>query len=245
MKTDRFPVKKSIALLLDPDKSDRKSLKAILKTAVECQTDYILAGGSLTFTGIDILIKSIKKECDIPVVLFPGNLLQLSKKADAILLLSLISGRNPELLIGNHVLAAPYLKDIKDKLISTGYILISCGTRTSVEYMSQTEAIPCEKTDIIIATALAGEMLGMKMIYLEAGSGAMKPVPLNVIKSVRENISIPLTVGGGLQTKQEIKESFSAGADMIVVGNGVEKDPRLLAEACQIRDEFRCKKYPF
>lgn len=245
MKTDKFPVKKSIALLLDPDKADRKSLKAILKTAVQSQTDYILAGGSLTFTWIDILIKSIKKECDIPVVLFPGSLLQLSREADAILLLSLISGRNPELLIGNHVLAAPYLKDIKERLISTGYILISCGTRTSVEYMSQTEAIPCDKTDIIVATALAGEMLGMKMIYLEAGSGAMKPVPLTVIKSVRENITVPLAVGGGLRTKQEIKDSFSAGADMIVLGNGVEKDPRLLVEACQIRDEFRCKKYPF
>jgi putative glycerol-1-phosphate prenyltransferase len=245
MKTDNFPVKKSIALLLDPDKADKQSLAEILKIAAENQTDYILAGGSLTFTGIDLLIQSIKEECNIPIILFPGNLLQLSLEADAILLLSLISGRNPELLIGNHVLAAPYLKDIKDKLISTGYILINCGTKTSVEYMSQTEAIPCDKTDIIIATALAGEMLGMKMIYLEAGSGAMKPVPLNVIKSVRENISIPLAVGGGLKTKKEIKETFSAGADMIVLGNGVEKDPQLLIEACKIRDEFRCKKYPF
>jgi geranylgeranylglyceryl phosphate synthase family protein len=245
MKTDKFPVKKSIALLLDPDKSDKKSLRSVLKTAVESQTDYILAGGSLTFTGIDGLIKSVKKECDIPVVLFPGNLLQLSREADAILLLSLISGRNPELLIGNHVLAAPYLKDIKDKLISTGYILINCGARTSVEYMSQTEAIPCDKTDIIVATAIAGEMLGLKLIYLEAGSGALKPVPLTAIRSVRENISIPLVVGGGLRTKEEIKETFSAGADLIVLGNGVEHDSGLLKEACKIRDEFRCKKYPF
>ncbi len=245
MKTVNFPVKKSIALLLDPDKADRKSLTVILKTAEESKTDYILAGGSLTFTGIDLLIRYVKEECDIPVILFPGNLLQLSREADAILLLSLISGRNPELLIGNHVLAAPYLKDIKDKLISTGYILINCGTKTSVEYMSQTEAIPCDKTDIIVATAIAGEMIGMKMIYLEAGSGAKKPVPFIVIKSVRDNISVPLAVGGGLRTKQEIKETFSAGADMIVLGNGVENDPQLLIDACVIRDEFRCKKYPF
>jgi putative glycerol-1-phosphate prenyltransferase len=245
MRTDKFPARKSIALLLDPDKADKKSLAAILKTAVESQTDYILAGGSLTFTAIDLLIRSIKEECSIPVILFPGNLLQLSHEADAVLLLSLISGRNPELLIGNHVLAAPYLKDIRAKLISTGYILINCGTKTSVEYMSQTDAIPCDKTDIIIATALAGEMLGMKMIYLEAGSGAMKPVPPIVIKSVRENISVPLAVGGGLRTKKEIKDTFSAGADMIILGNGVEKNPQFLIEACGIRDSFRCKKYPF
>jgi putative glycerol-1-phosphate prenyltransferase len=239
MKTDNFPVKKSVALLLDPDKIQEESLSIILAFASESKTDYILAGGSLTFTGIDHLIRSVKEKCNIPVILFPGNLLQLSHEADAILLLSLISGRNSELLIGNHVLAAPYLKDIKNKLISTGYILINCGTKTSVEYMSQTEAIPSDKTDIVVATALAGEMLGMKLIYLEAGSGAMKPVPVTVIKSVRENISIPVAVGGGLKSEKEIEETFSAGADLIILGNGCEENPQLMIDACKIRDKFR------
>jgi phosphoglycerol geranylgeranyltransferase len=238
MKTDNFPVKRSVALLLDPDRAQGGSLTSTLEIASGCRTDYILAGGSLTFTGIEKLIRSVKETCKIPVILFPGNLLQLTHEADAILLLSLISGRNPELLIGNHVLAAPYLRDIKDKLISTGYILINCGTKTSVEYMSQTEAIPCEKTDIVVATALAGEMLGMKLIYLEAGSGASKPVPVNVIKSVRENISIPIAVGGGLKSTKEIEETFAAGADMIILGNGVEQNPELLIDACKIRDRF-------
>jgi putative glycerol-1-phosphate prenyltransferase len=239
MNFDNFPVKKSVGLLLDPDKTDDNTLKKILKIASESKTDYILAGGSLTFTNIDQLIRSVKEFCDIPVILFPGSLLQLSHKADAILLLSLISGRNPELLIGNHVLAAPYLKDIRSKLISTGYILVNCGTKTSVEYMSQTEAIPYDKTDIVVATALAGEMLGMKMIYLEAGSGAMRPIPGNIIQAVKENVKIPIAVGGGLRTGKEIKETYSAGADLIILGNGVEKDSGLLIDACRIRDSLK------
>jgi putative glycerol-1-phosphate prenyltransferase len=239
MITDNFALNKSIALLLDPDKAKGESLKTILKIASDYKTDYILAGGSITFSRIDLLIRSIKEECNIPVILFPGNLLQLSHDADAIFLLSLISGRNPELLIGNHVLAAPYLKDIREKLISVGYILINCGTKTSVEYMSQTEAIPSEKTDIVVATALAGEMIGMKMIYLEAGSGAANPVPVPVIKAVRENISVPLAVGGGLRSKKEIEETFEAGADLIILGNGCEQNPQLLIDACKIRDSYK------
>jgi putative glycerol-1-phosphate prenyltransferase len=173
------------------------------------------------------------------VILFPGNLLQLSLEADAILLLSLISGRNPELLIGNHVLAAPFLKDVKNRLISVGYILIDNGMKTSVEYMSQTDPVPADKPEIIVATALAGEMLGLKMIYLEAGSGARKPVNAAIIRSVRENISIPLVVGGGLRENKEIEETFLAGANLVVLGNGCEKNPRLLADACKIRDSLR------
>ncbi|HUX59597.1 MAG TPA: geranylgeranylglyceryl/heptaprenylglyceryl phosphate synthase [Bacteroidales bacterium] len=239
MKIKSFPAKKSIALLLDPDKAKGDSLQNILKVAEDNNTDYILAGGSLTFNSIDNLIDAVRRLCSIPVILFPGNLLQLTHKADAILLLSLISGRNPELLIGNHVIAAPYLKDIKDKLVPVGYILVSCGTKTSVEYISQTEAIPSDKPEIAIATALAGEMLGLRMIYLEAGSGAGKPIPLSFIKTVRKNISIPLAVGGGITDRNEVKEIFNAGADLIILGNGCEKDPDLLANACRIRDEFR------
>jgi len=236
MKTDNFPVYRSIGLLLDPDKSDGESLRAILQIAEESKADYILTGGSLTFNSIDILIDKVKAICSIPVILFPGNLLQLTHRADAVLLLSLISGRNPEHLIGNHVTAAPYLKDIRDKLISVGYILINCGMRTSVEYISQTEAIPSDKPEIAVATALAGEMLGLRMIYLEAGSGAEKHVPLNLIKSVRENVSIPLAVGGGIKNKNEVRDIFDAGANLIILGNGCEKNPGLLTDACRIRD---------
>jgi len=238
MNLSNFPGNKSIALLLDPDKARGQVLQDILKTANESKTDYIFAGGSLTFTGIDNLLDEIRKLSSIPVVLFPGNLLQLTLKADIILLLSLISGRNPELLIGNHIIAAPHLKNVREKLVSVGYILISCGNKTSVEYISQTEAIPCDKPEIAIATALAGEMLGLQMIYLEAGSGAVNPVPLNLIKAVRQNISIPLAVGGGIKNKDEIENIFNAGADLIILGNSCEKNPELLIEACRIRDKF-------
>lgn len=234
-----FPEKKSIALLLDPDKAKGDSLIRILEIANQCGTDYIFAGGSLTFNNIDSLLDDIRKNTSIPIVLFPGNLLQLTLKADRILLLSLISGRNPELLIGNHVIAAPFLKNIREKLISTGYILIGNGHRTSVEYISQTESIPADKPEIAVATALAGEMLGMKMIYLEAGSGAASHVPVSLIKAVRQNITIPLTVGGGLRSKEHVAEVYNAGADLIVLGNSVEKNPELLIEACKIRDKVR------
>jgi phosphoglycerol geranylgeranyltransferase len=235
---NNFITKKSIALLIDPDKSDNDFLSDLIKIASEFKTDYIMVGGSLTFSGTDELIRAIKEKCSIPVILFPGNLLQLSVNADIVLLLSLISGRNPELLIGNHVIAAPFLKGIKDKVISAGYILINCGTKTSVEYMSQTEAIPADKTEIAVATAMAGEMLGLKMIYLEAGSGATYPVPLQMIKSVKENLNIPLIVGGGIRNNNKIYDIFNAGADMIVLGNSCEQNPSLLMEACKIRDTF-------
>jgi phosphoglycerol geranylgeranyltransferase len=239
MNTHSFPAEKSIGLLLDPDKATGDSLVKILGIATESRTDYIFVGGSITFNSIDKLIEKIRDLCSIPVILFPGNLLQLTLKADKILLLSLISGRNSELLIGNHVIAAPYLKNAKDKLLPVGYMLISCGNRTSVEYISQTESIPADKPDIAVATALAGEMLGLKMIYLEAGSGASITVPVNIVKAVRENVSIPVTVGGGIKTAIEVEDLFNAGADMIILGNGVEKNPQLLVDACIIRNTLR------
>ncbi len=239
MKRDTFPKNISIGLLLDPDKSRGESLRNILSIAEDSHTDFILTGGSLTFNSIDDLIGEVRKYTSIPVVLFPGNLLQLSHKADIIMLLSLISGRNPELLIGNHIIAAPYLKTVKEKLISVGYILINCGSMTSVEYISQTDAIPSDKPEIAVATALAGEMLGLGMIYLEAGSGAAKPVPANIVKAVRENVSIPIAVGGGIRNKKDIEEIFNAGADTIILGNGCEKNPDLLRDACRVRDKLK------
>ncbi|MBP7730592.1 MAG: geranylgeranylglyceryl/heptaprenylglyceryl phosphate synthase [Bacteroidales bacterium] len=236
---DLVPFEKSVALLLDPDKASGKVFENIIEIAVSFKADYILTGGSITFNKIDYFINCIKNRCTIPVILFPGSLLQLTTKADGIYFLSLISGRNPELLIGNHVIAAPYLREIKDRVVPVGYMLISCGSRTSVEYMSQTEPIPPDKTDIIIATALAGEMLGMKMVYLEGGSGAKSPVPASVIRAVKENVSIPVIVGGGLKNVKHVQDAFESGADMIVIGNGCEKRPALLAEACKVRDLFR------
>ena len=236
MKSDKFPRSNSIALLLDPDKAGNDSLPEILKIAAGCNADYIMVGGSLTFNSVDKLIESVRELCSIPVVLFPGNLLQLSRKADYILLLSLISGRNPELLIGNHVIAAPFLRETGKEIVPTGYILISCGARTSVEYISQTEAIPSNKPELVVATAMAGEMLGLRMIYLEAGSGASTHIPAGIISAVRKNISIPLAVGGGIKNKKEVEAVFRAGADLIILGNGCEQDPELLADACRVRD---------
>jgi phosphoglycerol geranylgeranyltransferase len=235
---DNFPGNKSVALLLDPDKVPAQGLRNILNIATGCKTDYIFAGGSITFSSIDILIESIRASCSIPIVLFPGNLLQLSLKADAILLLSLISGRNPELLIGNHVIAAPYLRSVKEKLISVGYILVGCGKKTSVEYISQTEAIPADKSDLVVATALAGEMLGFHMVYLEAGSGASNPVPPAIIRAVKESVSVPLAVGGGLKSSEDVSNAFNAGANLVILGNGCEKNPGLLEKACQVRDNL-------
>lgn len=231
--------KKKVALLLDPDKIKPENINNLLNTAIEANTDYILIGGSLTANHPDGLIKIIKEKCEIPVIVFPGSLLQLSDKADAILLLSLISGRNADLLIGNHVIAAPFLKKVDSQIISVGYILINCGTQTSVEYISQTSGIPADKIDISVATAVAGEMLGLKLIYLEGGSGADHPVPTQIVSEVKKNISIPLVVGGGLKTAKDISGAFDAGADIIVLGNGCEKNPSLLINACQIRDQYK------
>jgi putative glycerol-1-phosphate prenyltransferase len=230
--------KKYTALLLDPDKTAGRDLQNLLRIAEECRVNYIFAGGSITYRQIDPFLEFIRENSSVPIVLFPGNLLQLSLKTDFILFLSLISGRNPELLIGNHVIAAPWLREIKEKVIPTGYILINCGSRTAVEYMSQTEAIPSEKTDIIVATALAGEMLGLKMIYLEGGSGADHPIPKSAIKEVKNNISVPLVVGGGIRSAANANDAFEAGADMIVIGNGCEKRPELIKEVCAVRDFF-------
>jgi putative glycerol-1-phosphate prenyltransferase len=238
------PFKKSIGLLLDPDKSKDEYLSRIIEAANQGKADYILVGGSLSSNSIDDLIEKVKSHTSIPVILFPGNLLQLSNKTDIIFFISLISGRNPELLIGSHVIAAPFLKKQKEKVISVGYILIGCGNRTAVEYMSQTDPIPADKPEIAAATALAGELLGLKMIYLEAGSGCLNHVPVKVITAVKETISIPLIVGGGIRTENEIEEVYMAGADMIILGNGCEQNPELLLKACSIRDQFRKKQFP-
>ncbi len=221
--------KKKIAVLLDPDKLRLKQLEATLEIAQTAGVDYFFIGGSLVVNNmLDQLLERIREYCSIPMLLFPGNSFQLSYRADALLFLSLISGRNAELLIGQHVISAPFLKMSPLEIISTGYMLIDGGVTTSVQYMSNTSPIPANKADIAVCTALAGEMLGLKMIYLEAGSGAKNPVPAPMIEAVSGAISVPLIVGGGIRTPEAAKAAFLAGADLIVVGNAIEQDPSLI-----------------
>ena len=230
--------RKVVAQLIDPDKAGDELLVQAAAYAGEAHVDLFLVGGSLTNVPVADVIRRLRQLTRIPIILFPGNLTQLTVEADAIFLLSLISGRNPELLIGNHVIASPYLKHIRDTVIPVGYILVDCGGSTSVEYMSQTPPMPCDKHDIAVATALAGEMLGMKAIYLEGGSGAARPVSTGIISAVRSELRIPLITGGGLDNADKISDAFRAGADMVVTGNGCENNPMLIGEACRVRDSF-------
>lgn len=225
--------KKLFALLIDPDNHSEKSLLEVIEHANSSQVDMILIGGSLLNNHIDHSAALIKKNTKIPLLLFPGSPLQITSNADGILLLSLISGRNPDLLIGNHVIASAYIKRSKLEVIPTGYILIDGGKSTSVEYMSNTRPIPAEKTDIAIATAMAGEMLGLKLIYLEAGSGARNHVTYDLISGVKQNINIPLIVGGGIKTEADIEQTIKAGADIIVIGTAIEQNPEILKKLVQ------------
>lgn len=227
-----------LVMLIDPDKHDEASLLTTLETANKFPPDFILVGGSLVSKSINRVIETIKKVTQFPVFLFPGNLLQLCEQADGILLLSLISGRNPEYLIGNHVLAAPFIKSSGMEVISTGYILVETGTKTAVEYMSNTVAIPAGKIDIVVSTAIAGEMLGMKMIYLEGGSGADQPVNKKLIIEVKKHIKVPLIIGGGIRTAEQAGDAYKAGADIVVIGNVLEENPALLENFVNARDSF-------
>jgi phosphoglycerol geranylgeranyltransferase len=227
-----FSVKKGqkqLAVLVDPDKADEQQLLILSHLAAEKAIDYFFVGGSLLVNnGLDNCIKVLKDNSDTPVILFPGNTMQISYKADAILFLSLISGRNPEMLIGRHVVAAPYLKLSNLEVIGTGYMLIESGKPTAVSYMSNSNPIPADKNDIAICTAMAGEMLGLKLIYMDAGSGAINPVSESMINNVRQNINLPLIIGGGITTPELASKAATAGADIIVIGNGAEKDPSII-----------------
>ena len=226
---------KKFALLIDPDKHTDISLVKTLSLAGKAAIDFILVGGSLVSGPIDHTVDIIKSASHLPLILFPGSLLQLSEKADGILLLALISGRNPDYLIGNHVLAAHYLKKSGLEIIPTGYILIDGKSVSSVQYISNTRPIPVEKPDIVVATAIAGEMLGHKLIYLEAGSGADRRVSEKVIAEVKKNITIPLMVGGGIRTPEDVLNLYNAGADIVVVGSAAEEDPEILAKMAEVK----------
>ena len=221
--------RKKLAVLIDPDKPSDAQILSMVKKANAADVDFFFVGGSLLVTdSLDHCIRLIKEHSKIPVLIFPGNSLQISKYCDGFLLLSLISGRNPEMLIGRHVIAAPYLKLYGNEIIPTGYMLIDSGKATSVTYMSDTTPIPHDKDDIAVCTALAGEMLGLKLIYLEAGSGAAMPVSTSMISKVRQMVGLPLIVGGGIRTPEMAAEAAKAGADVIVIGTAFEKEPELL-----------------
>ncbi len=230
--------KKAFIWLIDPDKCEHAYLSTQLSVAGETGVDLIFVGGSLITNHVDDLIAEIKSSVDIPVVLFPGSPLQLSSSADAVLLLSLISGRNAEYLIGNHIVAAPFLRKSGLEIIPTGYMLINGGQQTSVSYMSNTQPIPADKPDIALATAMAGEMLGLKVIYLDAGSGAQNPVSSKMIASIASVIKLPLMVGGGIRTSADVRNAYHSGADAVVVGNATENNHSRLRELVAERDRF-------
>lgn len=221
--------KKQFAVLIDPDKTQGKKISDLAAISTQCAVDYFLVGGSLLANGnFHHCIEILKNNCDIPVIIFPGNARQIDGKADALLFLSLISGRNADLLIGNHVIAAPFIKEQNLEAIPTGYILVDSGNYTAVQYMSNTLPVPADKSEIAACTAMAGEMLGMKLIYMDAGSGAQKPIIESMISEVKNNIAIPLIIGGGIINAKQAEGACKAGADIIVVGNSIEKDRTLI-----------------
>ena len=222
--------RKRLAILIDPENTNhRDNLAELMEVASQSRVDYVFVGGSLvTHNRMDEVVSAIKSNSELPVVLFPGGLNQISAHADAILFLSLISGRNPEFLISKQVAAAPLVKKIGLTAIPTGYLLI--GTTSSASYMSNTTPIPYHKSDIAKATALAGEMMGQQVIYLDAGSGAPEPVRAEMINEVRKTITVPLIVGGGITCFDEAYTALEAGADILVVGNATEKDPQTIKE---------------
>lgn len=229
---DRIQHGPMLALLLDPDKVTGFNGEALLDSVAKSNVDLILVGGSLLFNDVGSLVDAIKARTSTPVVLFPGLSSHFTPKADAVLFLSLLSGRNPDFLIGNQVHAAVPILRSGVEAISTAYILIDGGSKTSVEYMSNTKPIPSNKCDIALATAAAAQLLGFKMVYLEAGSGAQHHVSAKIIATVKENITLPVIVGGGIKSIRALNEVLDAGADIVVVGTAFEDDPLLIDSFC-------------
>jgi len=230
--------KKMLALLVDPDKFFDSLIKNRILSVDSNHIDFVFVGGSLVNSSVENCIVELKAHFNCPIVLFPGNPSQVTNMADCMLYLSLISGRNSEFLIGQHVISAVSVKNIGIETIPTGYILIDGGNITSVQYISNTMPIPNGKSDICTSTAIAGELLGLKMIYLEAGSGASKIVSPEMIKSVAENIQIPIIVGGGIRDKQNAQSIYTAGADIIVIGTAAEENNSVIKQISSVRDYF-------
>jgi putative glycerol-1-phosphate prenyltransferase len=227
--------RKHFAVLLDPDNLTETSCLNLIQLTASYPVDFFFVGGSLITTDNQAdIIRLLKQHTATPVILFPSNSQHIDNQADGILLLSLISGRNPDFLIGQHILSAPTLKASKLNIYPTGYMLIDTGRQTTASYMSGTTPIPYDKPAIAACTAMAGELLGMRYIYLDGGSGAHKPVSVEMIAAVREAVEIPVIVGGGINTTEKAQDALEAGADVIVVGNHIEKNPGFLAEVSNL-----------
>ncbi|MBP93149.1 MAG: geranylgeranylglyceryl/heptaprenylglyceryl phosphate synthase [Flavobacteriaceae bacterium] len=223
--------KKILAVLIDPDKIAIKHIPSFIGKVNKSVANYVFVGGSdVAEQQTEIVVQTIKKHTRLPIVLFPGDITQITNQANALLFLSLISGRNPDYLIGKHVEAVSKLKDSNLEIISTGYVLIENGKQTAVQRVTETVPLQNNNIQLIADTAKAGELLGMKLIYLEAGSGALQPVSKEIIKKVKTNISIPLIVGGGIRNLKQLKQAYQAGADLVVIGTAFENDESFFDE---------------
>ncbi len=222
---------KSLAVLIDPDSIKTASISQLVKLAENASVDFFFIGGStVTYEQMDEVVTALKSLTKIPLIIFPGSTSQLHPDADALLYLSLISGRNPEYLISKHIESIPFIRTHNIEVVPTGYVLVDGGNRSSVAYISQTEPIPVVCEDIILNTALAGQYLGMQLIYLEAGSGAVNHIPISVVKKAAGELNVPLIVGGGIRDPHTAQALCNAGADLIVIGNALEKEPELLTD---------------
>ncbi len=231
--------RKLFVVLIDPDKTNSNALTGIIQKAEKAGVDLFFVGGSLMMENeLARCLDTIRAKSDIPSILFPGNPIQLNDKADALLFLSLISGRNSEFLIGNHVIAAPFLKQSSLEIMPTGYMLIDGGAPTTVSYISNTFPIPADKPEIAMATAIAGEMLGLKLLYMDAGSGAKNAITPEMIALVRKAVDLPIIIGGGIRTTEQAAQAAEAGADIIVVGNQLEENPELVYEMAKVVHSF-------
>lgn len=229
--------KKSLAVLIDPDSLSKKVLEQQMMDAIDANVDYFFIGGSMiTDDCLDETLSFLKDNTSIPIVIFPGSVYQINEKADAILFLSLISGRNADLLIGKHVLAAPMIKKSGIEVLPTGYMLIDSGRPTTASYVSGTLPIPNDKPSIASCTAMAGEMLGLQLIFLDGGSGAEKPVTSEMIRATADATNSPIIVGGGISTPEKAIENWNAGADIVVVGTAFENDPKIIAEISKAKN---------
>lgn len=232
--------RKAFAILIDPDKCTVQSAREIAEAAREHEVDFFLLGGSLMMTDSwNELVSILRTVSGLPVILFPGSIQQLNPEADGILFLSLISGRNADMLIGQHVIAAPLLKQTDLEVLPTGYLLVDGGRDTTVHYMSNTRPIPYDKPDIAACTALAGQYLGLQLMYLDCGSGALQAVSPHMVHAVASEITVPLIVGGGIRSGEMAGEIWDSGADVVVVGNALEQDPSgaLLKEITTVKAE--------
>ncbi len=236
--------KSGFAVLADPDKVAPADMQYLARLCNNAKVDYLFMGGSLLMAHqMELCIQRFKTESDIPVILFPGSPAQVTPYADALLYLSLISGRNAELLIGQHVVSAPQVKASGLEVISTGYMIIDGGVQTTVSYMSNAQPIPHDKPEIALCTAWAGELQGKHVIYMDAGSGARRPISAEMIHKVSSHIDIPLFVGGGILTPEKVYENCQAGANLIVVGNAIERDPLLIKDMAEATRESTSQQF--